>query len=143
MALALLILLVCATLTLSTFINVFFHQRKVLRARERARKRKRERGLKADRTGTDGCQTLNLLPTLMKLSLPAFCFESLLLLEFWKSSRTNLSLDSPTKHSKDMCRASLFFSTKRVCRHTDWRRDELSLSHPRLLPNQIQRWNRH
>lgn len=62
--------------------------------------------------------TLNLLPTLMKLSFPAFCFTSLLLLEFSNSSRTKRSLDSLTRHSRDMCRASLFFSTNLV-----WRRN--------------------
>lgn len=62
--------------------------------------------------------TLNLLPTLMKLSFPAFCLTSLLLLEFSKSSRTKRSLDSLTRHSRDMCRASLFFSTNLV-----WERD--------------------
>lgn len=61
--------------------------------------------------------TLNLLPTLMKLSLPAFCLESLEVLEFSNSSRTNLSFDSHTKLSKDMWRASLFFSTNRICQH--------------------------
>lgn len=62
--------------------------------------------------------TLNLLPTLMKPSLPAFCLESLLVIEFSNSSRTNPSLDSDTKLSSDMCRASLFFSTNRVCGQT-------------------------
>lgn len=62
--------------------------------------------------------TLNLLPTLMKPSLPALCFESLVVLEFSNSSRTNLSFDSHTKLSRDMWRASLFFSTNRVCGHT-------------------------
>lgn len=60
--------------------------------------------------------TLNLLPTLMKLSFPAFCFPSLLLLAFSKSSRTKPSLDSLTRHSRDMCSASLFFSTNLVCK---------------------------
>lgn len=63
--------------------------------------------------------TLNLLPTLMKLSLPALCLESLVVLEFSNSSRTNLSFDSHTKLSKDMWRASLFFSTNRVCGRMD------------------------
>lgn len=66
--------------------------------------------------------TLNLLPTLMKLSFPAFCFTSLLLLEFSKSSRTKRSLDSLTRHSRDMCRASLFFSTNLV-----WKKHECVL----------------
>lgn len=62
--------------------------------------------------------TLNLFPTLIKLSLPAFCFESLELELFSKRSRTNLSFDSHTRLSKDMWRASLFFSTNWVCSHT-------------------------
>lgn len=63
--------------------------------------------------------TLNLLPTLIKLSLPAFCLESLAVLEFSNNARTNLSFDSHTKLSKDMWRASLFFSTNRACGHTE------------------------
>ena len=59
--------------------------------------------------------TLNLLPTLMKLSFPAFCFTSLLLLELPKRPRMKASLDSLTRDSSDMCRASLFFSTNLVC----------------------------
>lgn len=63
--------------------------------------------------------TLNLLPTLIKLSLPAFCLESLAVLEFSNKARTNLSFDSHTKLSKDMWRASLFFSTNRACGHKE------------------------
>lgn len=59
--------------------------------------------------------TLNLLPTLMKLSFPAFCLVSLLLfVDDSNNSRINLSLDSHIKDSRDICKASLFFSTNWV-----------------------------
>lgn len=59
--------------------------------------------------------TLNLFPTLMKLSFPAFCLVSLLLfVDDSNNSRINLSLDSHIKDSRDICKASLFFSTNWV-----------------------------
>lgn len=51
----------------------------------------------------------------MKLSFPAFCFVSLLLfVDDSNKARINLSLDSQIKDSRDICSASLFFSTNWV-----------------------------
>lgn len=72
---------------------------------------------KSSVTNSGASLTLNLFPTLMKPSFPALCLESLLVAEVSNSSLTKLSLDSHTKLSKDMWRASLFFSTNRVCWH--------------------------
>lgn len=70
--------------------------------------------------------TLNLFPTLMKLSFPAFCLVSLLLfVDDSNNSRINLSLDSHIKDSRDMCKASLFFSTNWV-----WKIKQTSVFHP-------------
>ena len=69
--------------------------------------------------------TLNLFPTLMKLSFPAFCFVSLLLLvDDSNKARINLSLDSQIKDSRDICSASLFFSTNWV-----WKKNQIKCFH--------------
>lgn len=69
---------------------------------------------------------MNLFPTLMKLSFPAFCFVSLLLfVDDSNNARINLSLDSQIKDSRDIWSASLFFSTNWV-----WKKNQINCFHP-------------
>lgn len=61
----------------------------------------------------------------MKLSFPAFCFVSLLLfVDDSNKARINLSLDSQIKDSRDICSASLFFSTNWV-----WKKNQIKCFH--------------